>query len=175
MNKLRNTVTLTTAAMLLALAAILGMLKIPVNQFIEIRFGSLPISVAGNLFGPIVAALIGGLADIVQFIVRPTGPYFPGFTISGAVSGVIFGIFFFKKNLTWLRILVAETVHTVVVGIFLNTYWLMLLYGNKTYMAILIGRLPKEIVMIPILTVLMYGIAKAVEKVRGRIQAPKEA
>ena len=106
---------------------------------------------------------------------RPTGPYFPGFTISGAVSGVIFGVFFFKKNLTWLRILVAETVHTVVVGIFLNTYWLMLLYGNKTYMAILIGRLPKEIAMIPILTVLMYGIAKALEKVRDKIQAPKEA
>ena len=59
MSKLKNTFTLTTAAMLLALGIILGMLKIPINQFIEIRFGSLPISIGGAIFGPGVAAAIG--------------------------------------------------------------------------------------------------------------------
>ena len=171
MNKLRNTATLTTAAMLLALAAILGMVKIPINSFVEIRFGSLPISVAGNLFGPAVAAVIGGLADIIQFIVKPTGPYFPGFTISGVVSGIIFGFFFYKKVMTWQRILVAEIVHTIIVGLVMNTYWLMLLYGNKTFMAILMSRLVKELVMIPMLTVMMYAITQSVERIRAKVHA----
>ena len=37
MNKLRDTKTLTLAAMLTAIGIILGFFKLPINQFIEIR------------------------------------------------------------------------------------------------------------------------------------------
>ncbi len=166
MGKLKNTATLTTAAMLLALGIILGMLKIPINQFIEIRFGSLPISIGGALFGPGVAAAIGALSDIGGFLVKPTGPFFPGFTISGIISGIIFGLFFYKKNLTFQRILAAEVVNTIIVNLLLNTYWLMTLYGTTTYMPLLISRLPKEIILTPIIALIMFGITKSMERVK---------
>lgn len=164
MSKLKNTFTLTTAAMLLALGIILGMLKIPINQFIEIRFGSLPISIGGAIFGPGIAAAIGALSDIGGFLVKPTGPFFPGFTISGIISGLIFGFFFYKKNMTWQRILAAEVVNTLIVNLLLNTYWLMTLYGTTTYMPLLISRLPKEIILTPVMTVIMVAITKAMEQ-----------
>ena len=166
MSKLRNTTTLTIAAMLLALGILLGLFKLPINQFIEIRFGSLPISIGGFLFGPGVSAVIGALSDIGGFIVKPTGPYFPGFTISGIISGLIFGLMFYKKNMTWQRILAAEVVNTVIVNILLNSLWLTILYGTSTYPAILISRIPKELVMIPVLTVLMVAVTKSMERIK---------
>ncbi|SFA89681.1 ECF transporter S component, folate family [Acetitomaculum ruminis DSM 5522] len=166
MSKLKNTFTLTTAAMLLALGILLGLFKLPINQFIEIRFASLPICIGGALFGPGIAAVIGAFSDIGGFIVRPTGPYFPGFTISGIITGIIFGIFLYKKALTWKRVLLAQAVNTIVVNLLINSYWLTLLYGTKTYTALLIGRLPKELIMVPILTAMMVGIAKSMEHVK---------
>lgn len=83
------------SGMLLALAAILSLLKIPISESLEIRFGSIPIALAGALYGPGYAACVGALSDIVGYWVKPTGHYFPGFTLSGAVSGVIFGLFLY--------------------------------------------------------------------------------
>ncbi len=151
------------------------MFKIPINQFIEIRFGSLPISIGGALFGPGVAAAIGALSDIGGYLVKPTGPFFPGFTISGLISGLIFGFFFYKKTLTWTRILAAEVVNTVVVNLLLNTYWLMTLYGTTTYMPLLISRLPKEIILTPVMTVIMVAVMKAMEQFGLRAAVAEKA
>ena len=46
MKKLMNTKTLTVAAMLTAVGIVLGFFKLPINQLIEIRFGSIPIALA---------------------------------------------------------------------------------------------------------------------------------
>ena len=92
MRKLMNTKTLTAAAMLSALGIVLGFFKIPINQLIEIRFGALPVEMAGQLFGPAVAGVVGGIVDIGGYLVKPTGPFFPGFTFSSIVGGIIFAI-----------------------------------------------------------------------------------
>ena len=84
MAKLSDIRVLTVSAMMLALSTILGFLKVPVTQLIELRFAFLPIACTGMLFGPAVGGIVGGLSDILGFIVKPTGPYFPGFTITAA-------------------------------------------------------------------------------------------
>ena len=88
MDKMRNTRILTASAMLLAIAVILGFFKIPVNQFMELRFAFLPIACTGMLFGPFVGGVVGALSDILGYLVKPTGPYFPGFTVTQIISGV---------------------------------------------------------------------------------------
>ena len=98
MSNLRNTKVLTAAALLTAIGIIAGFFKIPITNLIEIRFASIPIAAAGALFGPGIAAIVGILTDIGGFLVKPTGPYFPGFTISGAVSGLIYGIMLHRKD-----------------------------------------------------------------------------
>ena len=97
MSKLKNVKTLTTAGMFLALASICGFFNLPINQLVEIRFGSLVLAVSGSILGPAVTAVVGMCSDIIAFVIKPTGPYFPGFTISAAVSGLIFGLFLYKK------------------------------------------------------------------------------
>ena len=168
MKKLRDTKTLTVAAMLTAIGIVLGFFKIPINQLIEIRFGSLPICMAGMLFGPGVGGVVGALCDIGGYLVKPTGPFFPGFTFSAAVSGILYGLILHDKKLTVTRIAVSQVVHTVVVGVIMNSYWLNLLYFQNGYLATIIARLPKELIMLPVNIVLTYAVLKAFDKVRNR-------
>ncbi len=168
MSKIKNTKTLTTCAMLVALAVILGFFRIPVTNIIEIRFGSLPLAVAGSFYGPAVAGIVGGISDILAFAVKPTGPFFPGFTISSILSAVIFGLVLRRKNqdVTAWRIILAEILHTFLVGLLLNSYNLFLLYGSPAgtgmtgYLAILSSRLVKELVMFPVNTALLFMVLK---------------
>ncbi|MBE5917698.1 MAG: folate family ECF transporter S component [Pseudobutyrivibrio ruminis] len=165
MKKLMNTKTLTVAAMLTAVGIVLGFFKLPISQLIEIRFGSLPIALTGMMFGPGVAGVVGALVDIGGYLVKPTGPFFPGFTISGIVSGIILGLMLHGKKCTFARIFVTQAIHTLVVGIIMNSYWLNLLYLKNGYIAAIIARLPKELIMIPVMSVLMYVVLNSLERV----------
>ena len=161
MSKLKNVRVLTTTSMMIAIAIILGFFKIPITNVIEIRFSQIPIAMESALFGPILGAIVGALADIGGYIVKPTGPYFPGFTISGLVSGLIFALVLYKKEISLKRVLLAEILYTLIVGLGFNTLWLSILYGN-TFWAFLMMRLAKELIMIPINTALMMVILKPV-------------
>lgn len=165
MSQLKNVKTLSTVAMLIAIGVLLGFFKIPITEVIEIRFGSIPIAIAGSFFGPGIGALVGALTDIGGFIVKPTGPYFPGFTISNLVTGIIFGCLFHKKELTISRIVVAQILNTLIVGIVLNSLWLSMLYGNA-FVVIVSARIIKEIIVIPLHVLILTAILKPVSHIR---------
>ena len=167
MKKIKDVRTLTTCALLLALATILGFFKIPITQIIEIRFGALPVAVAGAFFGPVIGGIVGGLSDVLAYIVKPTGPFFPGFTISSAIGGVIFGFILYSKNRkpTILRIFMAQVAYTIVVGLLINTFNLYFLYGDISagiggYFAYMGTRLLKELIMLPVNTILLTAVIK---------------
>ena len=165
MKKLTNTKTLTVAAMLTAVGIVLGFFKLPINQLIEIRFGSIPIALAGMMFGPGVAGVVGAITDIGGYLVKPTGPFFPGFTISGIISGIIFGAMLHGKKCTLPRIFAVQVVYTIIVGLIMNSYWLSLLYLKNGYLAAIVARLPKELIMIPVYTLILYTVLNSLEKV----------
>ena len=75
----------------------------------------IPIAWASILFGPLAGALTGALGDILGWAVNPVGPYFPGFTISGFVSGIIYGLFLYKKETTLLRVIAAAALMVLIV------------------------------------------------------------
>ena len=106
---------------------------------------------------------MGGLADLLKYLVNPTGPFFPGFTISGICGGIIYGLVLYKKPLTVKRVILANLLVTVSVNIFLNTYWLTLLYGDA-FLVLLPARILKQAVMMPIEVVLFYTVAKVLTK-----------
>lgn len=167
MKRIKDVKILTTCALLLALATILGFFKIPITQIIEIRFGSLPIAVSGAFFGPVIGCIVGGLADILAYLVKPTGPFFPGFTISSALGGVIFGFILYSKDRkpTIIRIIIAQVVYTIVIGLIINTLNLYFLYGDISagvagYFAYMGTRLLKELIMLPINILLLIAVIR---------------
>lgn len=94
----RNLKSVVTAALLVAVHTVMAVfLSITVTQSLRISISFLTNVVTGALFGPVVGMLCGGIGDIVQYIIKPTGAYFPGFTISAMLSGFIYGVAYYNR------------------------------------------------------------------------------
>ena len=161
--ELKKTRSLAMAAMLLALAVVLGFFAIQVTESIKISFAFLVDELTGFLFGPFVGGVLGMLADLLKYMVRPTGPYFPGFTISELLTGMIYGLMLYKRPLKLTRVIAANTIVTVFVNMLLNTYWLTLLYGS-VYAVILPARIIKELILLPVNIAMFYLLATVLKK-----------
>ena len=133
------------------------------TPIIRIGFGFIPVSMAGMMFGPLLAGIVGVMADILGMIIFPKGAYFPGFTLSAFTVAVIYGFFFYKKSVSLKRVLLAVGIITLFVNLTMNTMWLTIITG-KAAKALLIPRSIKEIAMFPVHTVLVYTVWKLVDK-----------
>ena len=167
--EIRKTKSLVTMAVLLALAVVLGFVSVQVTESLRVGFSFLPNAVSGQLFGPVGGMLVGGLADILKYLVKPTGPFFPGFTISGILGGLIYGLVLYKKPATLPRIILCMTLISVFVNILLNTYWLTILYGNS-FLAIWPARIVSNLITLPINIILYYLVVTLLEKAGIRRQ-----
>jgi len=70
---------------------------------LRINFAQIPIMLSGIILGPVIGFCSGAAADIINFMVKPGGPFFPGFTLVSALSGFIPGLIFkyLKKELNF--------------------------------------------------------------------------
>ena len=89
-----RTKVLVMGAMFTALSVILTRLFsfiLPIGGLptIRIGFGSIPITLSGILFGPVIGGLVGLGADVIGVMVNPQGAFHPGFTLSSVLQGVI--------------------------------------------------------------------------------------
>lgn len=142
-------------ALLLAMNTVLGAFSIMIGEFIRIGFSFLTLAMAGMLYGPVIGGLFGGLGDVINYFVRPSGPFFPGFTLNGILTGVIYGVIFYQKKITIKRTLLAKLIITLFIDLGLTTYWLSILYG-QAFMILLPMRIIKSIIMFPIDVILLY-------------------
>ena len=165
--ELKSTVNIAFSGMLLALRSVLGMFSVLIIPTIKIGFSFLPVALSGMLYGPFVSALIGGLGDIISYILNPTGgAYFPGFTLSGIISGLIYGMFFYKKkNITLIRIIACVCTEIILVELLLSSLWLNIML-SKAYLVILSGRILKAAVSAPFEIVLISLSVKAVKMIQ---------
>ena len=74
--ELKDSHTMVVIAMLLALAVVLGFFgTVQVTDFLKIGFSFLPNELAAMLFGPSVGGIVAGAADILKYLVKPTGAF----------------------------------------------------------------------------------------------------
>ena len=163
-NQIKQVRSLTGGAMLTAINIILNGMRIIVSSFLEISFAFLAIAAAGMLYGPVMAGIIGVLADTLGFFLSPAnGAFFPGFTLSAFLSGFVFGLFFYKKKITLKRVIAASIVHMVLFNFILTPIWLNIMYGSVLMSS---ARVIKSIACFPIDTALLYLVCKTVETVK---------
>lgn len=158
----KNTRSITLAAMLGAMGIVLSQFTIVVSDFLKIGFSFLPNRIVYYLFGPFLGMIYAAAMDILTFIVKPTGPFHPGFTINAAISGLIFGLILYKKPLKLSRIFIATTIKLIIVNILLNSYWISTITG-KAFMAIMPVRITKNILLLPVEAVSLFIIINALE------------
>ena len=156
-------------------AAILIAIEIVLNRFVSINtaglkigFSFVPIVIAAVLFGPVRAGIIYCIADMIGAILFPIGPYFPGFSICAFLMGMTYGAFLYKKEKVgfFRNILPPVIINNVILGLLVNTLWVSILYGSKTYWGWFVYRLPEYAVLIPVSAILIPAIFKLTEVLR---------
>lgn len=148
----------------LVMMALLIAMEVVCNRFLSIRtpivtigFGFVPIMLAAMALGPARGAIVGGTADFLGAMLFPIGPYFPGFTLSAALSGVIYGLLLHDRRPRLRHAALAALLVNLVCSLCLDTLWLYLIM-NTGVLALLPARLIKCAVMVPI-QILLIQIA----------------
>jgi len=120
--------------------------------------------------GPKWTVLLNSLGDIIGATLFPTGPFFIGYTISTAISGLIFGLLLYKKEDNSytdkqfiIRLIISVILVTCISNIGLNTLWISITTG-KAFIVLLGARIAKELIMIPIQIVIILFIEKMLRK-----------
>lgn len=138
----------------LVVMAFLVALEIIFTRFLSINlpiarigFGFLPVAITAIMFGPIWAALCYTVGDLLGMMIFPTGQFFPGFTLSAFITGLLYGILLYKKDITIKRAFFAAFIVLTCITLCLNTYWLHILMG-KGFIAILPTRISEAILML---------------------------
>lgn len=161
-NEIKTVRCITLIAMFGAISIVLGYLTIMPVDTIKITFTFLPNEFVYYLFGPVVGVIYGAALDILTWFIRPTGPFFYGFTVSAVLTGLLYGSILYKKPISVKRILVANLIHLCTINLLLNTFWLTQLYGYS-FMALLPMRALKAAIMFPVETAMLFAVIKGVE------------
>ena len=126
-SKALSTRKLTLSAMFITLSVVVNSLRIG-----SISFGGFPIIFSGLTLGPIAGFMVGGVADIIAFIVRPSssGGFNPVFTLTSALTGLIPGLVIillkdeypnYKPWKVFLAIAIGQLITTVLMAPFFIT------------------------------------------------------
>jgi len=129
---------------------------------LRLSFGQIPIFLSGFLLGPLYGGLSGAIADVVGYVINPQGgPYFPGFTLNAAISGLIPGLFakFKPRYFSWVKILMVIAISEFITSICLTPIWLSILTG-KAFFVFIPSNLISRIFMVPIHAVIIKVLLK---------------
>lgn len=162
MKKKFDTKMLVTAGLLIALQIILSRF-LSINAWnLKIGFAFTAIFVAAYLYGPVYSAVVAAIADLLGASLFPSGAFFPGFTLTAILTGIVFGVFLHKQQ-TPVRIVAAVLIDQLFLGLLLNSYWISVLYGSP-YVPLLATRAVQCLIMIPV----MYFTISALSKLLAR-------
>ena len=113
--------------------------------------------------------------DLISNTIFSSGSmFFPGFTVSAFISGVIAGIFLYNQKISWQRVTIYVFTQLLVTNVFFTTLWLYLMSlssssTGRTFMALLAIRVPKEVIMWPIETIIILVILRQIAKIKPLI------
>ena len=181
--ELKSTRNLVLCAMMAALSIILmSTTSFYITPHIKIGFSGLPNRLVDFMFGPVVGTIFGGIMDVLKFLIKPDGGFFFGYTLTAMAGGFIYGLFYYKLQikkplntdakgaklvLLWIKvnamsillIFIANALVKVLCNIGLNTLWSSMTTG-KAFLAILPGRVIKNLIQIPTDTVFHFVLIK---------------
>ncbi len=164
--ELKNLNTLILTALFIALGIVLGELfSLQLTQNTKIGISFIATQLTATLFGPVVGGLMGGVTDILKFIMKPTGAFSILWTLNAVVGPILYGVMLYKKKFTFWRVLVSKTVVAIIVNVLMSCTWSVILYGNA-FLAMVPGKLLQQVIQVPIQSVLFYLFVKALQKAK---------
>lgn len=135
-----------------------------------LSFGGFPIILSGYALGPFLGFIVGGVTDVVAFIVRPSPLGFnPAFMLTSALTGAIpvmvsriLGDRYPNYRLwtIFIGILIGQTITSVVMVPLFMSYF----FGKHSLSVYVLRALKKQIPSIPLYAVVLKGVIDPLTK-----------
>lgn len=170
-NKL-NARSIAIMGLLIALTVTLSRLVSIETAFLKVSVAFIPEVIMGVLFGPFWTGIGCVLADLVGMALFAKAGFFIGFTLNAFIEGAIFGYFFYQKEITWKRAILATLTVTLVINLLLTPLWLAVMYKVPLFSWLVWGpRLLKTVVWFPIQVALTYlvGVSIPYKRLLGNV------
>lgn len=155
-----STRQLAVSALLVALDVLFARVLAINTPIMKLGLGFAAVAFGAMAYGAWWGALIGALGDLLGSVLFPTGAYFPPFTVTAAITGAIYGLVLYKRQVTLPRALIAGGLNTVLVSYLMNSGLIAWLSGTA-YSAMLATRAVQLVVMLPVQCAVIYLIARA--------------
>lgn len=157
------------SALLLASAIVINRFLSINTSIVSIGFTFVPLMLAGIILGWKYSLVIGLLTDLIGALLFPFGSYFVGYTISSALTGLVYGLLLYRKDKFavdkkfMINLIIAILIVCIFINGGLNTLWLVIT-SKKAFIAILPTRVIKQLLMIPIMFITMTSLTKLLTK-----------
>jgi len=158
MNK--NTKKIVIVAMLVAFNVIFSRLLAFNVLIAKVGLGFAATAVCAMLYGPVWAGVCAALADLVGALLFPTGAYFPGFTVTAAMTGVIYGLFLYKSRPNLKRCFLASLTNSLAVTLAANSLMIHFVFGPEL-VPLIAARSAETLIMLALQTIVMTAIASS--------------
>lgn len=154
---LKNVRVIVGVALFFALNVILNLFgSIQITNQLKLGFASIATAASCLLYGPVPNLVLAPLLDLVNYMVKPVGAYYPIFMISTMASACIFSAYFYNcERITWVRVILCRITYDVVVSLFLNTLFTSMLWGTP-FLVIASPKLIKNLISLPFQVVILY-------------------
>ena len=137
-SELKEPKMLVLAALFIALRMAIKGFKIPIADNMSVFFTFVVNALGSFIYGPVVGFVSGAVCDTLSFIIKPSGPYNPAFMLIEGLGSFLYGVILYRSRVSVVRL------------------FLSLMYSNgKTMFAYFVTRLPKNIIMLPVETLLL--------------------
>ena len=131
---------------------------------IKIGFNFVPIVAAAILYGAVPAGIVAAMGDFLGALLFPIGAYFPGFTLTAFLMGLVFGLFLHDKQ-TIPRTLGAVGINQLILSLFLNSLWISILYSSP-YRPLLATRVVQCAILAPVQVIIIILMMQALGRYR---------
>ena len=165
------TLRVVVMALLVALQIVLSRILSINLPFLKIGFSFLPIMVAAYIYGPAGGVIVATVSDLIGAItINTQGTFFPGFTVTAALVGFIYGMCL-RGKISTVKIAVGIVIKEVLCSLVLNTAWLSIMY-HSSFGALAATRIWQVLAMIVVETVIadiLFNRMTAMKKLRSEL------
>lgn len=159
-------------SLLIAITIILSRFLSISTPIIKIGFSFVPLTIAGILYGGKYTMIIAVIADLIG-VTLTAGEFFPGFTVTTAIVGFVYGKILYNKPKSVKNILLCVIISNLV-ELILNTGNIYLLSGYG-FLATLPVRSFKALLMVPIKAVVIYNVSYPIANMKNIVSNRKIA
>lgn len=161
-----NTKDFVLISILIGLNVVLARL-LSINAWnVKVGFAFITVFVGAYMYGPMGGAIVNGIGDLIGALLFPVGPYYPAFTLTAILVGIVFGLFI-KKEYKLSSVVIACLINEIILSLFLNTYWISVLY-NANFKALFLTRIIQCVVMSVVEILSIQLLSKSMPKLERK-------